>query len=226
VKKQDGEVLHAVCDKLATLVYLANHACIESHILLSRLDRLDHPDQMVFDLDPPGPERFGDARRSALDLREFLEQELGLTTFARTTGGKDMHVHVPLDRRSGFDDVRDVARTIADTLTAAHPDRLTTEQYKDKRGDRLFLDTLRNAYAQTVITPYSVRARPGAHVSTPLSWDEVEDDTLTPDRFTMKSILERLSKTDDPWAGMGRHRHGLGPLRERLRRVSDRSPQR
>lgn len=73
---------------------------------------------------------------------------------------------------------------------------------------------------------YSVRAHPGAHVSTPLSWDEVEDDTLTPDRFTMTTILERLGKTDDPWTGMGRHRHGLGPLRERLQEVADRSPQR
>lgn len=226
VSKQGGEVLHAVCDRPATLVYLANQACIEPHVFLSRIDRLDHPDQMVFDLDPPGPGRFGDARRAALDLRELLEGELGLTAFPRTTGGKGVHVHVPLDRRSGFDDVREVARAIAGLLAAAHPDRMTTEQRRDKRGDRLFLDTLRNAYAQTVIAPYSVRARPGAHVSTPLTWDEVEDDTLAPDRFTMRTVRERLAGTGEAWAGMGRHRHGLGPLRERLRRATDRSPER
>lgn len=175
---------------------------------------------MIFDLDPPDPAHFPDARRAALELRKLLEEQLGLTTFAKTTGGKGLHVHVPLDRRSGFDDVRETARRIADTLADAHPDRITTEQRKNKRGNRLFLDTLRNAYAQTVVAPYSVRARPGAPVATPLHWDEVTDQKLTPDRFTIRTIQRRLTDVDDPWAGIGRHQYGLNRLRESLQQIT------
>jgi bifunctional non-homologous end joining protein LigD len=216
VAKRDGEVRQAVCDKPATLVYLANQACVEPHVFLSRADRIDRPDQMVFDLDPPTADRFPDARRVALELRALLEGDLGLTAFAKTTGGKGLHVHVPLDRRAGFDDVRDVARRVAELLAAAHPGAVTTEQRKNKRGDRLFLDVLRNAYAQTVVAPYSVRARPGAHVATPLHWDELEDSGLAPGRFTTTTIFRRLDETADPWADMARRRYGLSQLRERL----------
>jgi bifunctional non-homologous end joining protein LigD len=219
VAKQNGEVLHAVCDNAATLVYLANQACIEPHIFLSRIDRLDDPDQMVFDLDPAGPSRFEDARRAALELRRLLEEELELTTFVKTTGGKGLHVHVPLNRDAGFGDVREVVRQIAEILADAHPKQMTIEQRKNKRGGRLFLDIMRNAYAQTVVAPFSVRARPGAHVATPLHWEEVEDSQLTPERFTMPSVLKRLEEVEDPWSGLGRHRHGLGPLRGRLTRL-------
>jgi bifunctional non-homologous end joining protein LigD len=220
VPKQDGEVSHVVCDDAATLVYLANQACVEPHIFLSRIDRLDDPDQMVFDLDPPDPSRFEDARRAAMELRRLLEEDLELTAFVKTTGGKGLHVHVPLDRGTGFDDVRAVARQIAETFAEAQPARLTTAQRKDKRGDRLFLDIMRNAYAQMVVAPFSVRARPGAHVATPLHWEEVEDPELTPERFTMPSVIKRLDEVDDPWSGLGRHRFGLGPLRKRLSRLA------
>jgi bifunctional non-homologous end joining protein LigD len=221
VKKRDGEVLHAVCDKPATLVYLANQACIEPHIFLSRVDKIDQPDEMVFDLDPPDASHFGEARTAALELRTLLEGDLGLTTFVKTTGGKGLHVHVSLDRRSGFDDVRAVAREIADLLAAAHPDAMTTEQRKDKRGNRVFLDTLRNAYAQTVVAPYGVRARPGAHVATPVHWDEVADTTLDPSRFTLHTIFKHLDETADPWADLRRRRFGLNRLRQRLRRLTE-----
>jgi bifunctional non-homologous end joining protein LigD len=220
VRKCDGEVLHAVCDKAATLVYLANQACVELHVLLSRVDRLDAPDQLVFDLDPPSVERFPDARRAALDLRTLLEESLGVTAFPRTTGGKGLHVHVPLNRHAGFDEVRAVAREIADLLAAARPGRLTTEQRKAKRGDRLFIDILRNGYAQTVVAPYSVRARPGAPVSMPLHWEEVEDADLRPDRFTMRTVRERLHEFGDAWTGMHRHRYTLDRLRDRLNRLT------
>jgi bifunctional non-homologous end joining protein LigD len=219
VEKQDGEVRHAVCDSAPTLVYLANQACIEPHIFLSRVDKIDRPDQMVFDLDPPEASRFPDARTAALELRELLEDGLELTTFVKTTGGKGLHVHVPLDRRAGFDDVRAVARRIADALAAGHPDEMTTEQRKDKRGNRLFLDVLRNAYAQTAVAPFSVRARPGAHVATPLHWDEVEDKSLAPDRFTIHTVLKRQGK--DPWADLNRHRYSASTLRDRLDRLTE-----
>jgi bifunctional non-homologous end joining protein LigD len=213
VKKRDGEVRHAVCDSPATLVYLANQACVEPHIFLSRLDKIDNPDHMVFDLDPPDPSRFPEARAAALELRALLEDEHGATAFVKTTGGKGLHVHVPLDRRAGFDEVRAAAREIAEVLAAKHPDTMTMEQRKDKRGNRMFLDILRNGYAQTVVAPFSVRARPGAHVATPLHWDEVADEGLDPGRFTIHTIFERLDKVADPWAGMSRRRYGLSRFR-------------
>jgi bifunctional non-homologous end joining protein LigD len=190
-------------------VYLANQACIELHVFLSSLAALDRPDQLVFDLDPPDEAGFGLARRHALNLREILEGDLGLATFVKTTGGKGLHVHVPLRPEADFDTVRGFARDVATRLVSRFPDELTVEPRKEQRGHRLYLDIMRNAYAQTVVAPYSVRGRPGAHVSTPLYWSEVEDATLNPGQFTMRTIAAELERRGDPWAGMARRRRRL-----------------
>jgi bifunctional non-homologous end joining protein LigD len=231
VPKQGGTVHHVLADKPATLVYLANQACIEPHIFLSRTSntsgssessdpgQLDCPDQLVIDFDPPGAEDFDAARQAALWLRALLEDELGATSFVKTTGGKGLHVHLPLDRKAGFDEVREFAVGLAAVLAARHPDVLTTEQRKDSRGNRVYLDIMRNAYAQTVVAPYAVRAREGATVATPLHWDEVEDKNLEPGAFSLRTVPGRLAGTPDPWAGMARRRYGLARLRQRLDRV-------
>ncbi len=219
VGKEGGTVEHAVCDKPATLVYLANQACIEIHACTSRVDKLEAPDQMVFDFDPPDAERFADVRRAALWARNLLSGELGLTSFARTSGGRGLHVHVALNRRADFDTVREFARRAADVLARRHPDVITTEQRKDKRGDRVYADVMRNAYAQTVAASYGVRARPGAPVATPLSWAEVEDDDLAPGRFTMTTVRARLDGGADPWAEFADSRHGLGEAGKRLAKL-------
>src|SRR5256885_13465371 len=112
--KEGGQVEHVVCDKPATLVYLANQACIEIHAFTSRADKPGVPDQMVFDLDPPDGTRFAEGRQAALWARDLLEHDLGLVSFVRTSGGRGLHVHVPLNRRAGFDAVREVARRAAD----------------------------------------------------------------------------------------------------------------
>ena len=219
VKKQDGIVEHVICDKAATLVYLANQACIEPHAFLSRAGRLDFPDQLIIDLDPPGEERFPDARRAALWVRELLEGDLGLRGYVRTTGGNGLHVHVPLNRQAGFDAVRDFAHQVARVLAARHPDVLTAEQRKDKRGDRVYLDMMRNGYAQTAVASYAVRACTGATVATPLSWEEAEDDGLTPRRFTIRSVLDR--EPPGPWDGFARHAQGLTKAADRLAALAD-----
>ena len=219
VGKEGGTVEHAVCDKPATLVYLANQACIEIHTFTSRVDKLGAPDQMVFDFDPPDGERFADVRRAALRARDLLSGELGLTSFARTSGGRGLHVHVALNRRADFDAVRAFARRAADVLARRHPDVITTEQRKDKRGDRVYADIMRNAYAQTVAASYGVRARQGAPVATPLSWAEVEDDDLAPGRFTMTTVRARLDGGADPWAEFADSRHGLGEAGKRLAKL-------
>jgi bifunctional non-homologous end joining protein LigD len=216
VSKRDGAVCQVVADKPATLVYLANQACIELHPLLSALGVLDRPDQLVFDLDPPTEEHFGQACRHALALRGLLESELGLSAYVKTTGGKGLHVHVPLRPEAGFDPVRGFARDAAGVLASRSPDELTVEQRKERRGQRIYLDIMRNAYAQMAVAPYSVRARAGAPVATPLHWDELSDGRLNPRQYTLRTIAGRLAETADPWRGMARHRHALPGARRRL----------
>jgi bifunctional non-homologous end joining protein LigD len=219
VGKEGGVVEHAICDKPATLVYLANQACIEIHGFLSRADKVETPDQLVFDFDPPDGEHFGDVRRAALWARDLLDGELGLTSFVRTSGGRGLHVHVALNRRAGFDATREFAHQTADVLARRHPDVITTEQRKDKRGTRIYADVMRNAYAQTVVANYGVRGRPGAPVATPLSWQEVDDPGLEPGQFTVATIRARLTSTVDPWSDFTSSRHGLGEAGHRLAKL-------
>lgn len=209
VRKQGGVVSHVVGDKPATLVYLANQACIELHVFLSSLAALDRPDQLVFDLDPPDEAGFSQACRHALNLRELLEGELGLAAFVKTTGGKGLHVHVPLRPERDFDAVRGFAREVAAVLASRHPRELTLEQRREQRGQRIYLDIMRNAYAQTVVAPYAVRARPGAPVATPLHWAELEGGGLRPRQFTLRTLPAELDGRGDPWTGMARHRRQL-----------------
>ena len=219
VAKEGGTVEHAICDQPATLVYLANQACIEIHAFTSRADKLDVPDQMVFDFDPPDDKRFADVRRAALWARDLLDDDLGLPSFVRTSGGRGLHVHVPLTRRAGFDAVREFARRAADVLARRHPDVITTEQRKDKREMRIYADVMRNAYAQTVAANYGVRARARAPVATPLSWAEVEDDTLEPGKFTIVTMRTRLGGGNDPWTDFDGSRHALGEAENRLAKL-------
>ena len=217
VPKQGGTVWHVICDSKATLGYLANQACIELHVFLSRLDRLGHPDQLTFDVDPPDDLSFDRVRECAFLLRGLLEDELGLTTFVKTTGGRGVHVHVPLDRSGDFDAARGFARAAAELLAARSPDLMTTQQRKHGRGNRVYLDIMRDAYAQTVVAPYSVRARPGAPVATPLTWAELTD--ATPQRFTIATVPGRLAAlkgNGDPWAGLARRRYSVGAAAARL----------
>jgi bifunctional non-homologous end joining protein LigD len=215
-----GAVSQVVCDKPETLIYLANQACVEFHMLLSRGSALDRPDHLVFDLDPPAAADFAAARRCALDLRRLLEDDLGLTTYVKTTGGKGLHVHVPLRAEEEFDPVRDFARVVSELMIRDNPDRYTLQQRVEERGNRIYLDVQRNGYAQMAVAPYSVRARPAATVATPLHWAEVEDAELTPRWFTMRTLGDRLAATQDPWAGLSRHRRGLAAARRRLQAMS------
>ena len=212
VSKEGGEVEHVVCDDAATLVYLANQACITPHVWLSRVDRLRRPDRMVFDLDP-SDSSLERVRFAARKVRVALE-ELGFVPYLMTTGSRGFHVWVPLERKEDFDTVRAFAHDLAKVLASRHPDRLTVEQRKNKRGDRVFLDYLRNGYAQTAVTPYAVRARPGAPVATPIDWDELPG--MEPRRYTIENLSRRLAQKDDPWADMDDDLRPLGPARATL----------
>jgi bifunctional non-homologous end joining protein LigD len=217
--KQDGAVAHVVADDAPTLVYLANQACVSLHVGLSRIDRIDHPDRMVLDLDPSDQD-FEKVRRAARDARALLE-EVGLVPFLQTTGSRGLHLWVPLDRSADFDEVRAFASELAEVLVARRPAELTTAQRKAKRGDRVLLDIARNAYAQTAVAPYSVRARPQAPVATPLEWAALDAPKLEPQRYTIKNLFRRLGKRGDPWAEIARHARGLTAARERLMALAE-----
>lgn len=207
-----GSLTMIVCDDESTLTWLADQAVITVHRWLSRTADLGRPDRLIFDLDPPG-EDFGTARRAAHDLRELLD-DLDLPGYPMTTGSRGLHVVVPIRVEEPFDEVRDVARRIADTLAERHPDRLTTRVRKDQRGGRLFVDVLRNAYAQHAVAPYAVRPLPGVPVATPMRWSEL-DDTRSARRWTVRDMEARLAE-GDPWHDMPRRAHSLTKVRGRL----------
>ena len=210
-----GEVRHLLVDDVDTLRYLANQACLELHRWLSRSTRLDNPDLLVIDLDPPSSPDLGALRRTARAARTLFE-DIGLAPFLMATGGSGYHVVAPLDGSAGFDDVRALAREIAARLRGAAPEELTTEQRKTNRGDRIFLDTNRNAYAQTAITPYSPRARPGAPVATPIEFAEL--GKIEPNGYDLRGIRNRMAHKRDPWRHIHDHARPAGAARKRLDR--------
>ncbi|MGH7563362.1 MAG: non-homologous end-joining DNA ligase [Gemmatimonadota bacterium] len=217
VKKEDGSLDMVIAEEAATLVYLANQACITAHVCLSRIDRPKRPDRLIFDFDPSGDD-FGPVRDAARRMRDLLE-ETGLIPFVMTTGSRGLHVTVPLDRSADFDEARGFARRCAELLVSRRPDDLTIEHRKAKRGGRVYIDTMRNAYAQTGVAPYSVRARPGAPVATPLGWDEV--GRARPDSYTIRNLFRRLGRKDDPWARIDREAGAVGHALERLEEMEE-----
>lgn len=213
VRKQKGTVTHVLANDAPTLAYLANQAAITHHVWLSTVKRLEEPDQVIFDLDPTG-ENFDDVRAAALTLREMLA-DVGLVPFVKTTGSRGLHVVVPLRPSVGFEEAYSFASALAQRLVAERPDVLTLEFMKAKRKGRIFVDINRNAYAQTAVAPFSVRARAGAPVAVTLDWDEVQERRLRPDGFSMKDALER----GDRWSGFRRSARALGPPARRLERA-------
>ncbi len=214
VKKEGGTVTHILCDNAATLVHLANLACITPHIWLSRADRLDHPDRMVFDLDPSGAP-FDEVRAAARRLKEILDG-IGLPACVKTTGSRGLHIAVPLKRQDDYDAVRAFARRLAEILVGREPARWTIEARKDKRRGRVFIDVNRNAYGQTVAPAYAVRPRQGAPVSTPIRWEEVDHPGLKPDGWTIRTIFERLDVAGDPWSDFFRRAVALSRAQRQL----------
>jgi bifunctional non-homologous end joining protein LigD len=195
-RKRGGSVDHVVIENRETLVYLAGQACITPHVWLARRDRLDNPDQLIFDLDPSDGD-LAPIRDAARALRRLLE-EAGLVPFVKTTGSRGLHVVCPLDRSATFDQTRAFARALAGVLVERDPGRFTIEARKEPRGGRLYLDTARNGYAQTVVAPYAVRALAGAPVACPLDWREI--GRVEPQTYTVRNVLRRLARKGDPWA--------------------------
>jgi bifunctional non-homologous end joining protein LigD len=213
VPKVGGRVKYPLVDDVEGLAYLANQGTIVFHIWLSRLDRPDRPDRLVFDLDPSGPD-FALVVDVARAVRATLD-ELGLVSYVAATGSRGLHVTVPLDRSATGDEVRAFAGGVA-RLVEARDDRTTTAFRKADRHERLYLDIARNGVAQTVVAPYSVRARRGAPVAVPLEWAELDDPDLRPDGFTLREVPDRVAVIGDPWEAIGKHGRSLRRPAERL----------
>jgi bifunctional non-homologous end joining protein LigD len=191
------QVTYVVCRTAADLRYLANQACITPHVWLSRAPAIYQPDQLVFDLDPASTDPRA-LRLAAASLRGLLE-ELGLVPFLKSSGSRGLHVVVPLVPEAETDQVKQFSMAVVEVLAARHPDDLTTEGRIADRGGRLYLDIGRNGYAQTMAAPYAVRPLPGAPVSVPLHWPEL--DEFRPGRHTLRTIADRLAQPD-PWADL------------------------
>ena len=186
------DVNYILCNSERTLLWLANQGSVELHPWLSRVGRLERPDHLVMDLDPPEG-AFDRAVEIAFLVKEVLEA-VGLSAAPKTSGAKGIHLFVPLQRRYHYREVRAAADEVARRVKERAPDRATTEFYIAQRGDRLFLDAGRNAPGAHVVAAYSPRARPAASVSYPVSWDELE--RIRPEDFTIENVPALIEKGD------------------------------
>jgi bifunctional non-homologous end joining protein LigD len=219
IAEKDATRDYVYVESLAHLVTLVQAGTLELHPWGCHVEDIEHPDLMVFDLDP-GPDvawqRMIDTTR---DLRDRLA-DLGLTSFLRTTGGKGLHVVVPLQPRADWDELKAFARAVAERHVADDPERLTSNMSKAKRQGRIFVDYLRNGRGATAIASYSARARPGAPVAVPVRWDEL-DASLRPDRYNVHNLQRRLrALKSDPWADFEAART---PLTTKMRELVGRS---
>jgi bifunctional non-homologous end joining protein LigD len=180
---------------------------------------LYQPDICVFDLDPSKADDLEPLRAAALSLRDLLA-ELGLPSWIKTSGSKGFHIAVPLDGKSDFGTVARFAHMVGQILVKRDPDNLTQEFSKVDRGGRILVDTGRNGYSATFAAAYTVRAKPGAPVSAPCSWEELERGEVTPKSFTLRTMVERVSSSGDLWADMLRRKRSLKRPIERLRKLS------
>ena len=202
--KKGGTVRHPVIDSVDALRYVTNQGTVSVHVLGGTVDRPDVPDELLIDLDPSvdDPRQVVEATDA---VRELLD-DLAVTGFVKTTGSRGVHVHVPLRGDATFEAVGALGHHLARRLVERHPDLLTVEFAKQDRGDRLFVDVLRNAPAQHAVAPYTLRPKPGAPVAVPLRWDEV-DGSWDPQGTPLRSLFRRLgSLAADPWAELDEHR--------------------
>ena len=200
VPKKGGTVHHPLIADARSLLWTVNQNTITHHVWNRRTPNLQHPDICVFDLDPSIDDAAA-VRAAALALRTLLD-ELGLPSAVKTSGSKGFHIVVPLDATVRTGAVARFADAIGTLMVARHPDTLTQEFSKADRGGRILVDTGRNGYSATFAAPYTVRARPGAPVSAPCTWTEIERGEVAPRSFTVRTMPGRIAEVGDLWAGM------------------------
>ena len=214
VPKKGGTVHHPLVTDTRSLLWLANQNSITPHVWTARVPDLWHPDICVFDLDP-SVEDLEILRAVAFALRDLLS-ELGLESWIKTSGSKGFHIVVPLDGSADYSEVGRFANAAGTLMVRRDPEHLTQEFSKADRGGRILVDTGRNAYHATFAAAYSVRAKAGAPISAPCTWDEVRDG-IGPQSFLLRAMADRVSTTGDLWSEMLTRGQALAPAIERLR---------
>ena len=219
VPKHGGTVHHPIANDVRSLLWLANQNSITIHVWPSRTPKLYNPDICIFDLDPSIEDDLDTLRATALKLRDLLD-DLGLPSWIKTSGSKGFHIAVPLDGKSDFGEVARFAHTVGRVMVSRDPDNLTQEFHKVDRGGRILVDTGRNGYSATYAATYTVRAKPGAPVSAPCTWEELERGDVGPKTFTLRTMAQRIAITGDLWADMLKKKRSLKRAIDRLRKLS------
>ncbi len=208
IRESDKTENYVVVDNVEGLVALAQIGALEVHAWGSKEDKLDKPDRLVFDMDPSPEVTWERVVQGARHICQFL-RDLGLQSFVKTTGGKGLHLVVPIERRHDWDEAKPFCKAVADAVVIASPNQYTANMSKAARKNKIFLDYLRNGRGATAVVPYSLRARPGAPVSMPLTWDELTPK-ITSDFFTIHNSVRRVENAkDDPWKEISKTKQNL-----------------
>jgi bifunctional non-homologous end joining protein LigD len=215
VPKKDGVVHHPVITDTRSLLWITNQNTVTQHVGTSRLPDLRYPDICVFDLDP-SQEDMPAVRAAAIGLRDLLE-ELTLPAWVKTSGSKGFHIVVPIDGKTHIGLVVRFANAVGKLFVSRAPDRLTQEFSKADRSGRIYVDTGRNGYSATFAAAYTVRAKAGAPVSAPCTWEEIERGEATPRSFTLRNMPDRIARVGDVWGDMRRRGRSLKRPMEKLR---------
>ena len=218
IPHKDGVVNYPVVTDLPSLMWVTNQNTITHHVWISRVPDLNYPDLCVFDLDP-SKDDVKSVRAAAVGLRDLLEK-LGLPSWVKTTGGKGFHIVVPIDGKTSVGDVVRFANAVGTFFVSLAPDQLTQEFSKVDRRGRIYMDTGRNGYSATFAAAYTVRAKPGATVSAPCTWEEVERGKVSPDSFTLRNMPARIAKLGDLWQDLHKRGRSLKQPMEKLRKLS------
>jgi bifunctional non-homologous end joining protein LigD len=184
---------------------------------LSSVNKINNPGYLIFDLDP-SIEDMALLKRVAKKVKELVDF-LDLNSFIQTTGSRGFHIYVPLDRSSSFTKTHDFAKECASYLAQRYPEEITIEQSKNKRGKRILIDYARNSYGLNAVAPYSIRTKDKAPVATPLFWEELENRALTPQTFTITTIIKRLKTIKDPWKDISKHQNKLASAHQKLKNI-------
>ncbi|MDB5339372.1 MAG: hypothetical protein JWN70_4991 [Planctomycetaceae bacterium] len=209
---------YVLIDDVDGLISLAQISALEVHAWGSQEDKLERPDRLIFDLDPSPEVTWPRVIESAREVRKFL-QDLGLESFVKTTGGKGLHLVVPIERRHDWDEAKAFCKAVADAIVGVAPQQYTSNMSKAARTNKIFLDYLRNGRGATAIVPFSPRARPGAPVSMPLAWDELSPE-IHSNHFTIRNAIARLSTVaNDPWKELTAVRQSLSTPIKTLKKL-------
>ena len=201
VPKHGGTVHHPIANDTRSLLWLANQNSITIHVWPSRTPNLYNPDICIFDLDPSKEDDLDTLRAAALLVRDLLD-DLGLPSWIKTSGSKGFHIAVPLNGKHDFGEVASFAHMVGRVLVSRDPDNLTQEFHKVDRGGRILVDTGRNGYSATYAATYTVRAKPGAPVSAPCTWEEIEKGEVGPQTFTLRTMAQRIAVAGDLWSDL------------------------